>query len=195
MFGVAIDELIAANPQISSFPPPAGEVINLPAYANWPSPNPGGSPAAPVRTYPPLPAIAVVASGEFTKDEGISDFTVGTAIRLEFRFDGGGVIGSGSRPTYRRDGPTCKFTTHTKITFAGTFDPVTRQLAGMTEATDSTAVSYATTESCKSLAGTTTDTYAWTAQVSEDGQSLSGSVTDEGADLVQPFDAKVEPAE
>ena len=196
MFGVSLKELVAANPQADWSQIRNGQVLNLPANATWPSPTPEPAPSVPAQTYPPLPAIAVVAGGKFTRDEGISPFTVGTTLSLEFRFDGGPVTGSGSVPAYRRDGPTCKFTERTKVTFSGTFDPLTRQITGSAQSTDTITVSYATTDACKSLAGTTKLSLPWTAQVSEDGKSVSGSVTKEtGPREVQPFVATISPAD
>ncbi len=188
-FGVTVAEILAANPQIDWTQIRGGDVISLPVNATLPSPSPAPSASAPARTFPPLPAIAVIAKGKFTADEGIAALTTGTTFQLQFRFDGGPVTGSGSRPLDILDRQTCKATTRTEATFSGTFDPLTRQIRGTVHVTETGTVSYATTDACRSLASTSNADYAWTAQVSDDGGSLTGTVTDFGT--TQPFEATI----
>jgi hypothetical protein len=159
------------------------------------------SPAPSLRTYPPLPAIAVVASGHFlvesspTSGPVVEAFTRGTTFRLAFRFDGGDVTGRGSRPTVHKDYIDCRFTFKSSLTFSGTFDPLTRQLTGFVttlEPVDAVPTKPEYSEQCKEKSGTGTGTGQFVGQVYADGKRLSGYVLVQGVGK-HPFAATIAP--
>jgi LysM repeat protein len=190
--GVTIAAPQAANPQITDWGQvKIGQQLNIPA--GGPTDADARTDGRAARTFPPLPAVAVIATGKFTGEQGgLIARSTGTTIQLRFRFEVARWPARVHDPCGRHPGRSCQGVkcltwVNDEVVFTGTFDPLTRQLDGTLQAIETSTV---TRTACKGDAGVVRTDSTWHAQVSADGKSHSGSARSQGTQE-QPFVASI----